>query len=50
MESRLNSRMLSAWNVVADYADRQGLSLRKEATVLAVDSVAPAHQLRGLYP
>ena len=50
VQTRLKNRMLLAWQAVNEYADRQDLSLRKAATVLAVDTVARAHRLRGLYP
>ncbi|GAA1807552.1 Glu/Leu/Phe/Val dehydrogenase [Agromyces neolithicus] len=50
VESRLEERMLSAWQCVLGYADARGLSLRTAATALAVERVAEAHKLRGLYP
>ncbi|MEE6165496.1 MULTISPECIES: Glu/Leu/Phe/Val family dehydrogenase [unclassified Mycolicibacterium] len=50
VEARLKNRMFQAWQTVTDLAAQQGLSLRKAATVLAVDTVARAHRLRGLYP
>ena len=50
VESRLEERMLSAWQHVLGYAEARGLSLRTAATALAVERVAEAHQLRGLYP
>ena len=42
--------MLSAWQHVLGYAEARGLSLRTAATALAVERVAEAHHLRGLYP
>lgn len=50
VESRLEERMLSAWQHVLGYAETRGLSLRTAATALAVERVADAHRLRGLYP
>ncbi|WP_127792269.1 Glu/Leu/Phe/Val dehydrogenase [Agromyces sp. LHK192] len=50
VESRLEERMLSAWECVLGYAGARGLSLRTAATALAVERVAEAHRLRGLYP
>lgn len=50
VESRLEERMLSAWQHVLGYAEARGLSLRTAATALAVERVAEAHRLRGLYP
>ena len=35
---------------VTDFARLRDLSLREAATVLAVQRVAEAHRLRGLYP
>ncbi|GAA4370504.1 hypothetical protein GCM10023152_09760 [Agromyces bauzanensis] len=50
VESRLEARMLSAWQHVLGYAEARGLSLRTAATALAVERVAEAHRLRGLDP
>ncbi|GAA1965274.1 Glu/Leu/Phe/Val family dehydrogenase [Agromyces allii] len=50
VESRLEERMLNAWQHVLGYAETRGLSLRTAATALAVERVADAHRLRGLYP
>ncbi|GLU91229.1 Glu/Leu/Phe/Val dehydrogenase [Agromyces sp. NBRC 114283] len=50
VESRLEERMLSAWEHVLGYARSRDLSLRTAATALAVERVAEAHKLRGLYP
>ncbi|MFD4421018.1 Glu/Leu/Phe/Val dehydrogenase [Agromyces sp. NPDC058484] len=50
VESRLEERMLSAWQHVLGCARARGLSLRTAATALAVERVAEAHRLRGLYP
>lgn len=50
VESRLEERMLNAWEHVLGYAGARGLSLRTAATALAVERVAEAHRLRGLYP
>lgn len=50
VEQKLAERMLAAWRQVVDYAAARDLSLRAAATVLAVERVAEAHLLRGLYP
>jgi glutamate dehydrogenase (NAD(P)+) len=50
VESRLADRMLAAWDAVTSHARRLEVSLRTAATCLAVERVARAHQLRGLYP
>jgi len=50
VEQRLEERMLGAWRRVRAYAHDHGLPLRTAATVLAVERVAEAHLLRGLYP
>jgi len=42
--------MLKAWAEVSEHAARLDLPLRTAATCLAVERVAQAHQLRGLYP
>ncbi|WNG87539.1 Glu/Leu/Phe/Val dehydrogenase [Mycobacterium sp. ITM-2016-00317] len=50
VEARLKTRMLRAWQTVTECAEKRQISLRKAATVLAVETVAQAHRLRGLYP
>ncbi|WP_230592105.1 Glu/Leu/Phe/Val family dehydrogenase [Rhodococcoides fascians] len=50
VDERLAARMLEAWAGVSECAATRGLSLRQAATVLAVQRVADAHRLRGLYP
>ncbi|MHB1064124.1 MAG: Glu/Leu/Phe/Val family dehydrogenase [Georgenia sp.] len=50
VEERLRERMLGAWQQVSGYAAERGLTLRTAATVMAVERVAQAHLLRGLYP
>jgi glutamate dehydrogenase (NAD(P)+) len=50
VESRLADRMRGAWEQVNAHASRLDLPLRTAATCLAVERVAQAHQLRGLYP
>lgn len=50
VELRLEQRMLAAWHGVREYAAQRKLSLRSAATSLAVERVAEAHRLRGLYP
>jgi glutamate dehydrogenase (NAD(P)+) len=50
VNERLAERMLSAWDNVQRYARDRGLTLRTAATTIAVERVAQAHRLRGLYP
>jgi len=50
IDERLEQRMHAAYGDVADLARRDGLTLRDAALVLAVERVATAHELRGLYP
>jgi glutamate dehydrogenase (NAD(P)+) len=50
VESRLGERMQGAWRDVNEYSSSRGLTLRTAATSLAVERVAQAHRLRGLYP
>lgn len=50
VEDRRQQRMLSAWDHVLSFANRHTLTLRTAATTLAVERVAEAHRLRGLYP
>jgi glutamate dehydrogenase (NAD(P)+) len=50
VDERLEARMLTAWDGVVATAKARGLSLREAATVTAVQRVAEAHQIRGLYP
>jgi glutamate dehydrogenase (NAD(P)+) len=50
VEKRLTERMNSAWDDVVSAADSRGVSLRSAALCLAVERVASAHALRGLYP
>ena len=50
VEARLADKMSAAWRDVLSYAQRQDLTLRTAATCLAVERVASAHDMRGLYP
>ena len=50
VEQRLADRMRTAWRAVLEHASAHHLSLRAAATALAVQRVAQAHQIRGLYP
>jgi glutamate dehydrogenase (NAD(P)+) len=50
VEARLADRMTSAWQQVLAQSQRHGVDLRAAATSLAVQRVAEAHVLRGLYP
>ncbi|MFI7493540.1 Glu/Leu/Phe/Val dehydrogenase [Kocuria sp. M4R2S49] len=47
---RLEQRMLMAWNDLLETQCRTRLTLREAATVTAVEKVAHAHQVRGIYP
>ncbi|GAA4186108.1 Glu/Leu/Phe/Val dehydrogenase [Gryllotalpicola kribbensis] len=47
---RLRSQMLAAWNYLSQRSSRDHRSLRRTATAVAVERVARAHRLRGLYP
>lgn len=42
--------MTKAWSEVLRASVQNGISLRTAATVLAVERVAEAHRMRGLYP
>ena len=42
--------MQYSWEQVHGYAEQKGISLRSAATAMAVERVAKAHELRGLYP
>lgn len=50
VEARLADRMLLAWRHVQAHATKLRLPLRTAATCLAVERVANAAKLRGLYP
>lgn len=50
VETKLAERMTTAWDRVNEHAARFDLPLRTAATCLAVERVAQAHLLRGLYP
>lgn len=50
VEARLAERMLTAWEHVSAHAAQRRLPLRTAAMCLAVERVAQAGQLRGLYP
>jgi glutamate dehydrogenase (NAD(P)+) len=50
VEARLAEKMSGAWRDVLAYSQRHGLTLRTAATCLAVERVASAHDIRGLYP
>ena len=50
VEARLADRMTAAWERVSAHAAERSLPLRTAATCLAVERVAQAGQLRGLYP
>ena len=50
VEARLADRMTHAWEQVLAESRRLDVPLRSAATCLAVQRVAEAHRLRGLYP
>lgn len=50
VEAKLEERMLATWRDVLASARSRDLTLRAAATALAVERVAEAHRLRGLYP
>jgi len=50
VEARLSERILAAWRDVVAHAEARQISLRSAATALAVQRVAEAHRIRGLYP
>jgi glutamate dehydrogenase (NAD(P)+) len=50
VEARLAERLANAWEQVVAESERRSLTLRAAATCLAVQRVAEAHRLRGLYP
>ena len=50
VEDRLEERMLRTWQQLRDRAEADGRTLRATATAIAVERVADAHRLRGLYP
>ena len=50
IDERLEQRMHAAYGDVNDVAVRDGITLRDAALVVAVERVATAHELRGLYP
>jgi len=50
VNERLERRMLAAWAMLLETSRRRRLSLREAATVTAVQRVAEAHLVRGLYP
>lgn len=50
VNAKLHERMTQAWHAVLEFATAKDLSLRTAATVMAVQRVHEAHELRGLYP
>ncbi|RYE38773.1 MAG: Glu/Leu/Phe/Val dehydrogenase [Hyphomicrobiales bacterium] len=50
VERRLSDRLSAAWSEVSAFARKKKLTLREAATALAVERVAEAHRMRGLYP
>ena len=50
IEERLSQHMVKAYRAVAERARHDRVSLRQAAMLIAVERVAEAHELRGLYP
>lgn len=50
IQDQQRERMMGAWNEVITYAQDNDVSYRTAATVIAVERIVTAHQLRGLYP
>ncbi|MBU4214574.1 MAG: Glu/Leu/Phe/Val dehydrogenase [Actinobacteria bacterium] len=50
ISERLELRMRTAYDAVAELARRDGLTLREAALAIGVRRVAQAHEIRGLYP
>jgi len=50
VDERLEQRMLAAWSSLIDATHGRNVTMREAATVAAVQKVAEAHQIRGLYP
>jgi glutamate dehydrogenase (NAD(P)+) len=50
VQSRLRGCMDKSWERVLSHAEKHHVSLRAAAMSLAVESVATAHLMRGLYP
>ena len=50
IEDRLRQHMVMAYRSVAQRARHEQVSLRQAALMIAVERVAEAHRLRGLYP
>ncbi len=50
IQERLRERMIDAWHTVSSLSEKRGITLRDAATLIAVERVAEAHRLRGLYP
>lgn len=50
IEERLSQHMVAAYRSVAERSRLDGVSLRQAALLIAVERVAEAHRLRGLYP
>lgn len=50
IQDQQRERMMQAWGEVISYADKNDVSYRTAATVIAVDRIVTAHELRGLYP
>jgi glutamate dehydrogenase (NAD(P)+) len=50
IEKQLERLMVSAYNAVMNEARRRGIDNRTAAQVLAIDRVAQALMIRGIYP
>jgi len=50
VNEELEAEVLSAWRAVRDERERHGVSWRDAAYVVALQRVAEAHEIRGLWP
>lgn len=50
VHARLRERMVASWSSVAEKSAGSGRTLRESALTMAVERVASAHRIRGLYP
>ena len=49
IEKRLRRFMVEGWNSVQVVQERESVHMRKAASIVAVERVAAADQLRGIY-
>lgn len=50
VEQQLHDRMVGSWQLLLGKSREQNRTLRKTATSIAVERVAQAHHVRGMYP